>query len=220
MKRILDVCCGSKMFWFQKNRDDTVYMDHRELEDTLCDGRKLIIKPNIIGDFRNIPFPDETFKLVVFDPPHLLKVGEKSWLAKKYGHLGSNWKEDLKKGFKECFRVLESYGVLIFKWNEEQIKLSEILKLTDVKPFFGNRRAKTHWLVFIKEDAMIEYLQELRVRDGNQVRIINSHIFKEKYMTEDEIEAKKIEFSKNMKEIYFSDRKELEIIDNIITEVR
>nr|DAY20504.1 MAG TPA: Methyltransferase domain [Caudoviricetes sp.] len=154
MKKILDVCCGSKMFWFQKNRDDTVYMDHRELEDVLCDGRKLEIKPDIIGDFRNIPFPDETFKLVVFDPPHLIKVGEKSWLAKKYGHLGNNWKEDIKQGFKESFRVLETNGILVFKWNEEQIKLSEILKLTDVNPLFGNKRAKTHWLIFMKEEQI------------------------------------------------------------------
>lgn len=67
---------------------------------------------------------------------------------------------------------------------------------------------------------MIEYLQELRVKDGKQVRIINSHIFKEKVMTDDEIEEKKIEFSKKMKEIYSSDGNELEVIDNIITEVR
>lgn len=67
---------------------------------------------------------------------------------------------------------------------------------------------------------MVEYLQELRVREGNQVRIINSHIFKEKVMTDDEIESKKIEFSKRMREIYSSDGKNLEIIDNIITEVR
>lgn len=66
---------------------------------------------------------------------------------------------------------------------------------------------------------MIEYLQELRVRDGNNIRIINSHIFKEKYMTDEEIEAKKIEFSKRMRDIYSSDGKNLEIIDNIITEV-
>ena len=130
MKKILDVCCGSKMFWFQKNRDDTVYMDNREVEDVLCDGRKL----------------------VVFDPPHLQRVGEKSWLAKKYGHLGNNWKDDIKQGFKECFRVLEVNGILVFKWNEEQIKLNEILKLTDIKPLFGNKRAKTHWLVFMKEE--------------------------------------------------------------------
>jgi hypothetical protein len=66
---------------------------------------------------------------------------------------------------------------------------------------------------------MIEYLQELRVRDGNQVRIINSHIFKEKYMTEDEIEAKKIEFSKYMQELYSSEGIKMEILENIITEV-
>jgi hypothetical protein len=69
-------------------------------------------------------------------------------------------------------------------------------------------------------ELMVEYLQELRVRDGNQVRIINSHVFKEKHMTEEEIEVKKIEFSKYMQELYASKGIDLEIIDNIITEVR
>ena len=67
---------------------------------------------------------------------------------------------------------------------------------------------------------MIEYLQELRVKDGNQVRIINSHIFKEKCMTDEEMETKKIKFSKYMQEVYASKGIDLEIIDNIITEVR
>ena len=67
---------------------------------------------------------------------------------------------------------------------------------------------------------MVEYLQELRVREGNQVRIINSHVYKEKHMTEDELEAKKIEFSKFIQETYASKGINLEIIDNIITEVR
>ena len=66
---------------------------------------------------------------------------------------------------------------------------------------------------------MIEYLQELRAREGNQVRIINSHVFKEKHMTEDELEAKKIEFSKYIQEIYSSEGIKLEIIENSITEV-
>lgn len=151
MKPILDVCCGSKMFWFDKNHKDVIFMDNRELEDTLCDGRKLVIKPDVLGDFRNIPYQDNTFKLVVFDPPHLLKVGDNSWLAKKYGKLTDNWQNDIKQGFKECTRVLEPYGILVFKWNEEQIKLSEILKLIPYKPLFGNKRSKTHWLVFMKE---------------------------------------------------------------------
>lgn len=125
-------------------------MDCRELEDTLCDGRKLEIKPDIIADFRNIPFNDNTFSMVVFDPPHLLKVGESSWLAKKYGKLSDTWPQDLKQGFDECMRVLKPYGTLIFKWNEQQIKLSEVLECFSYKPIFGNRRADTHWLVFMK----------------------------------------------------------------------
>ena len=66
---------------------------------------------------------------------------------------------------------------------------------------------------------MVEYLQELRVRDGNNIRIINSHIFKEKYMTDDEIERYQIEFSKRMRDIYSSEGIKLEILENIITEV-
>lgn len=101
MKKILDACCGSKMFWFDKNRNDTVYMDNREIEDVLCDGRKLVIKPDIIADFRNIPFDNNIFKLVVFDPPHLVRVGDKSWLTKKYGRLSENWQDDIKQKIKE-----------------------------------------------------------------------------------------------------------------------
>ena len=67
---------------------------------------------------------------------------------------------------------------------------------------------------------MIEYLQELRVKEANQVRIINSYVFKEKHMTEDEVEAKKIEFFKNIQEIYSLEGIKLEIIENSITEVR
>lgn len=149
-KKILDACCGSRMFWFDKNNQDVIFMDNRELSDILCDGRKLEVNPDIIGDFRNIPFDDNTFYLVVFDPPHLVDAGDKSWMYKKYGILSKNWKEDIAQGFKECMRVLRSNGTLIFKWNEEQIALQEILKVIDFKPLFGNRRSKTHWFVFMK----------------------------------------------------------------------
>lgn len=37
-KKILDVCCGARMFWFDKENENTIYMDKRQLEDTLCDG--------------------------------------------------------------------------------------------------------------------------------------------------------------------------------------
>lgn len=152
MKKILDACCGSKMFWFQKNRPDTVYMDIREYHGTLSDGRELHISPDIVADFRDMPFEDESFHLVVFDPPHLVRAGENGWMAKKYGRLDKeNWREDLRKGFDECMRVLKPNGTLIFKWNEDQIKIGEILKEINYQPLFGDKRSKTHWLVFLKE---------------------------------------------------------------------
>lgn len=152
MKKILDACCGSKMFWFDKKNEDTIFIDNRTLEDTLCDGRRLIIKPDIVTDFRDMPFDDNTFYLVVFDPPHLKQAGKNSWLAKKYGTLDKQtWPQDIRQGFNECMRVLKPNGTLIFKWNEEQIKLKDILKVIEYKPLFGNKRAKTHWLVFIKQ---------------------------------------------------------------------
>lgn len=89
--KILDACCGSKMFWFNREHEETVYMDNRTLDTTLCDGRKLIVKPDVIADFRKMPFEDESFHLVVFDPPHLVKAGDKSFLALKYGRLEQTW---------------------------------------------------------------------------------------------------------------------------------
>lgn len=148
--KILDACCGSRMFWFNKENVDAIYMDNRTEDTNLCDGRRLIVKPNIIADFRNMPFDDESFHLVVFDPPHLLKVGDKSFLALKYGRLEQTWQDDIKQGFAECWRVLKQNGTLVFKWNEEQISFSMIKTLLPCEPVIGQRRGKTIWLIFFK----------------------------------------------------------------------
>lgn len=86
MKYILDACCGSKMFYFNKENENVIFMDNRQVSEILCDGRKLEIKPDVVADFRHMPFGNNTFKVVVFDPPHLVNVGKSSWLAKKYGN--------------------------------------------------------------------------------------------------------------------------------------
>jgi SAM-dependent methyltransferase len=151
LAKVLDACCSSWMFWFDKQHEDVVYMDNRELSDTLCDGRKLEVRPDLVADFRNMPFEEDSFYLVVFDPPHLLKADDESWLAKKYGKLGQDWQTDISKGFNECMRVLKPNGTLIFKWNEDQIKLKDVLKCFGQRPLFGNKRSKTHWLVFMKD---------------------------------------------------------------------
>lgn len=157
----VDICCGSRMFWFDRNNPDVIFCDKRheshELKDKSSDGgsRTLIIDPNLQADFTALPFCDNSFALVVFDPPHLVRSGHKSWLAKKYGKLGADWREELRKGFAEGFRILRPGGVLVFKWNEYEIPVSAVLALTPEKPLFGNRcgkTAKSHWIVFLKKD--------------------------------------------------------------------
>ena len=156
MRPILDLCSGSRMMWFDKADQRCLFGDIRAESHSLTDRqyqRHLEIHPDVRLDFRRLPFADNSFKVVVFDPPHLVRAGKKSWLALKYGSLTADWRDDIRKGFAECFRVLESGGVLIFKWNEDQIKVPEILALTPEKPLFGHptgRHGRTHWFTFLK----------------------------------------------------------------------
>lgn len=161
VERVLDPACGSRMMWFDREHPDVIFGDRRS--ETLvvtdrshgrADGtRVLTIEPDVMLDFRVLPYDDGQFRLVAFDPPHVVRAGPRSWLAAKYGKLGDDWRNDLRAGFAECFRVLHHDGVLVFKWNETQIKLREVLELAPHKPLFGNtsgKKAGTHWLVFMK----------------------------------------------------------------------
>ncbi|MDN8057100.1 SAM-dependent methyltransferase [Burkholderia multivorans] len=161
MKSVLDPCCGSRMMWFDRQDERAEFGDIRSETVTVTDRshredgtRTLTVAPDRIMDFRALPHADGTFKLVVFDPPHLERAGPRSWLRAKYGALvAATWRDDLRAGFAECFRVLEPAGVLIFKWNETQIPVREILALTDEKPLFGHqsgKRSATHWICFMK----------------------------------------------------------------------
>lgn len=154
---ILDMCCGSRMFWIDKQDDRAVFTDRREEQHVLCDGRTLQISPDIIADFRALPFADNRFAQVVFDPPHLDRVGENAWMKKKYGALDKKtWPDDIRAGFAEAFRVLRPHGTLIFKWNETQIPVSKVIALTDQKPTIWQRTGKsdkTHWILFLKPAA-------------------------------------------------------------------
>jgi len=160
-KKILDVCCGGRMFWFNKEHPDALYVDIREPE-TFTTGKGIHertrhIRPDKVMDFRELDLPDKSFYLVVFDPPHLKSVGDNSYTAKTYGKLGEGWKDDITKGFSECFRVLKPDGVLIFKWNEYEIPVRDVLALTPHKPLFGHKSSKqqkTHWITFMKSQQL------------------------------------------------------------------
>ena len=156
-KPILDACCGGKMFWLDKNNKDVLFVDQREVDKGAFNNNwnpNWEVKPDVIADFRNLPFADKSFKLVVYDPPHLESGSMKGVINIKYGILpkgeGIQYVVD---GLIESFRVVDDYGVLIFKWAESNIKTSELLKLLPIKPLFGDftgKTGKTIWMTFMK----------------------------------------------------------------------
>lgn len=160
--RVLDVAAGSRMFWFDRSDSRALFVDKRYERHVLPDvssaggSRLLVVEPDLQADFTALPFADGAFAMVVFDPPHLVRNGKSGWLAKKYGKLNGDWQEELRLGFAECWRVLRPLGTLVFKWMENDIPLSKILPLAPASPLIGQRggrTGKTHWLVFLKDDA-------------------------------------------------------------------
>jgi len=155
-KFILDACCGGRQFWFDKTQKNTIFMDIREVEKGTIEMQpNWCIKPNIIGDYRDMPFRDKSFKLIVWDIPHMLGKKISGIIQTKYGYLDrDNYEEDLKKGFKEIWRILDDYGVLEFKYADVNVPIKQILELFPVKPLFGTPTKKgvnnTFWFCFMK----------------------------------------------------------------------
>lgn len=156
--QVLDVCCGPKGMWFNKHDPRAIFMDKRKethVDTYPCGTKTNIIDPCIVANFTDIPYPDNSFHLVVFDPPHI-EQSTVCQITKKYGSLSGDWRKMLEQGFAECFRILKPNGVLIFKWNDCHFPVSEILALTSEKPLFGHKSGKkmgTHWITFMKRDA-------------------------------------------------------------------
>jgi hypothetical protein len=167
-KFILDACCGSRMMWFNKRHPNTLYIDNRIEEHLEQQGHQnnIIVKPDMVMDFRDLKFPNKSFKLVVCDPPHLTKLGESGIYRRLFGRLDKdNWREDLKKGFSEMWRVLDDYGIFLLKWNDYEIGFGELKKLFPDEPLFYNRKSgsadsKTAWFCFMKIPKNKEVKQE------------------------------------------------------------
>ena len=156
MKPILDACCGGKMFHTNKQTPAVLFMDIRaEGPQKLSNGATFSVAPDVIGDFTKMPFRSNTFYMVIFDPPHL-RCGNKSFMFKKYGTLGAGWRETLRRGFAECFRVLRPRGTLVFKWSDSFKPLDEVLKLAPIQPVIihkaisNSQSKRTHFAVFMK----------------------------------------------------------------------
>ena len=113
MAKCLQTCAAVReAFWWDKNHPDCIYMDIREEEPGTIEFQpNWSVKPDVIGDYRDMFFDNETFHLIVWDTPHILEA-KGGIMLMKYGKLGYGWKDDMRRGFNEIWRVLKPHGVL------------------------------------------------------------------------------------------------------------
>ncbi len=155
-KFILDACCAGRQIWFQKEQKNTIFMDIRqEKKGVIKLQPNWSVEPDVVGDYRDMPFKDKSFKLIVWDIPHTLGKKINGIIQMKYGYLDKDtYEEDLKKGFKEIMRILDDYGILEFKYADITISIKEMLSLFPQKPLFGTVTKKgvnnTCWFCFMK----------------------------------------------------------------------
>lgn len=153
-KFILDACCGARMMWLNKRHPNAIYIDERS---GVFMGKK--VRPDIVMDNRDLKFPDKSFKIVVADPPHIVqRKSDKAHIIAQFGCLSpETWQNDLKRMVNECWRVLDDYGIFVFKWNDCNKSFNDILMLLPIKPLFYNKinaaskgGSNTFWAVFMK----------------------------------------------------------------------
>ena len=143
---MIDLCCGGRHWLFEKNPADIIFMDIRSIKKGSIELQpNWSVEPDIIADYTKIPFDDSTFQYVFWDIPHAINLS--GIMGQKYGQLGNNWKNDLKKGFKEIHRILKHNGALIFKFNDLSISFKDVFSALNIreiplKPILGTPTKK------------------------------------------------------------------------------
>lgn len=155
---ILDATAGNRMMWSNKNPPHTVFMDSEI---------KLRISPHVFGTWEKLPFRDDAFRCVIFDPPHgFNRAGSGLWDDPK----GTSWYgrtirrarlvSGIYRGAREFFRVSQR---LCLKWSDDEISLFKILGLIprtwmEVRRARVGRKNRAHgnstwWVTFVKEQT-------------------------------------------------------------------
>jgi len=162
VRTVLDATTGGKHIWHgdMKDSDRVVFVDRRSVPAGEIEQQpNWSVQPNIQADYRSLPFADNTFDLICFDPPHRVSDGGMETISgiieTKYGALhAESWQADLRDGFTELYRTLREGGVLTMKWNDAMRDDESVLNQLPETPLYGTNTAKqntdTSWWVFHK----------------------------------------------------------------------
>jgi len=121
----LDASAGARMMWPNKNPPLTVFMD-KNVEAWR--------PPDVFGCWEHLPFKDDIFETVFFDPPHKLgrTTGRGFWATPSHrNYYGSDlpkikFRVGVYRGTREFLRVAKR---LCFKWNDIELSIERVLSL-------------------------------------------------------------------------------------------
>lgn len=110
--RILDVTSNQRRMWSGVTGHQVTYLDI-----------DFSVAPTVVGDFKNLPFRDSSFDVVVFDPPHLPAAAASPFsdmaFGRRYGLKSSPSGDGIEVQFKpflaEAERVLRRDGLIFAK---------------------------------------------------------------------------------------------------------
>lgn len=126
--KILDMSSGNRAIWFNKRHPLATYIDIRES-----------VEPDFVADSTDLAImQDNTFDLIVFDPPHV-NFGKNAKMSERYGHHTTEQIRSIIKGSgKEAHRVAKPNAFMAFKWNDHDQKLDSVLAMMPQwEPLFG-----------------------------------------------------------------------------------
>ena len=122
---ILDVTAGNRMMWKVKDNPCVVFLDKEPA---------LAIPPDVLATWDRLPFPDNYFSVIVFDPPHLIRSNPPPYFTnpkEKYNWYG--WFKTRREmvvsiigADKEFARVAP---MVLLKWYEDEVPVDNIVGL-------------------------------------------------------------------------------------------
>lgn len=158
--------------------DELVFMDirHGPFSTGKRRGKPEIIEidPDKLGCITKIPWPDNTFSMVLFDPPHD-KWGKSSFMRVLYG----SWNNEMfvhKVGpaNQEFYRVLKPGGFLFVKIQDNKQRDKQLVELLSnfklllkihQAPLSGRTKNKTYWMLFVRRKTILPRIKVENVVD-------------------------------------------------------
>lgn len=124
--RILDMTAGAREIWFEPGR--AVFIDKR-----------MIVRPDVVASWPELPFKSGIFDLIIFDPPHLMNTTGR--FAERYGPMTvAQLTQDLLAGAREARRVARDGAMMALKWATHDVGLHRVLShLPGWRPLFGHK---------------------------------------------------------------------------------